>query len=152
MKYAEANTLRTQQTVARFGKQAWHPLCLAALDLWRVEAELSRWTKAVVLSEETVNSAKQQSGEVLALIEQFRDEQKEKEVNQACALFREIDKHLLKAQNSYQAAVELRAIYQEFHGLAVTRFNREHDTAIDQGDTKALRALQRTRWNNKKSS
>ena len=152
MKNAKAHSLRTQQAIALFGKAARHPLCLAALDLWRMETELSKWSQAVVLSEQAVNRAKQRRRKVLALIEQFRDEQKEKEVKKACALFREIDKHLLEAQNYYQAAVKLRPIFQELHGMAVTQFNREHDAAIHRGGRKALLALQRTRrrWNNKR--
>src|SRR5262245_48672810 len=81
MKYGKANSLGTQQDIARYGKSARHPLCLAALDLWRLDEEVSVWTKKVVLREELVNSAKQMKESVHAMIGQFRREQKEKETN-----------------------------------------------------------------------
>src|SRR6266567_3328278 len=56
VKYAEANSLRTQQAIARFGKSARHPLCLAALEVWKLDEELSMQMKDVVLSEQVLNS------------------------------------------------------------------------------------------------
>ena len=47
-----ATTLRTQQAVARYGKAARHPLCLAALDLLRLDEELFKWTEDIESSEE----------------------------------------------------------------------------------------------------
>jgi hypothetical protein len=43
----KANSLRAQQAIARFGKSAGHPLCLAALDLWRLDEELFALSKDV---------------------------------------------------------------------------------------------------------
>jgi hypothetical protein len=40
VKSANASSLRTEQAVARYGKAARHPLCLAALDLLRLDEEL----------------------------------------------------------------------------------------------------------------
>jgi hypothetical protein len=77
-----ATTLRTQQAVARYGKPARHPLCLAALDLLRLYEELFKCTEEIELSEELVNSVKQMKDDVQERIEQFRKERNEKEANQ----------------------------------------------------------------------
>ena len=134
MKYAKAHSLRTQQAIARYGKAARHPLCLAALELWRLDAELSKWSKNLVSIEEVLNSAKQMR-------------------KKACtpALLRKIDNHLLKSQTRYQAAVKLRSFNQEGRRWAVELFERERDCVIRTGDAKARRALQRVRkrWNEK---
>ena len=103
VKYAKANSLRTQQTIAEFGKSARHPLCLAALELWRLDAELSVRTKAVEEAGKFVSDIKQQRGQALALVNHFLKEQgKGVETQQAHTLLRNIDKHLPKAQKSYQ--------------------------------------------------
>jgi hypothetical protein len=153
MKYRKANSLRTQQAIARYGKSARHPLCLAALDLWRLDDEVSVWTKGVVLREDLVNSAKQLKERVQAEIAQFRREKKEKEINEASALLSKIDEHLLKTQKCYEAAVGVRAFYQKGHQWAVARFERERDAARRTRNVKALRALQRVRkrWSDRKA-
>jgi hypothetical protein len=144
----KANSLRTQQAIARFGKSAGHPLCLAALDLWRMDAELSELSKGVVSREELLNCVKQQKREAGALYRQFCKEEKEKEACRVSVLLSKIGKHLLKVQECYQAAVKLRSIYQKWHGMAVARYEREHDAVIRAKDTKARRALDRVhkRW------
>ena len=122
MKGAKATSLRTQEAIARYGKAARHPLCLAALDLLRRDEELFKCTEEIELSEEPVKRAKQIS-----------------------ALSRKIDNHLLKAQTRYQVAVKLRSFYQEGRQWAVERFKCEYERVIRTGDAKACRALQRLR-------
>ncbi len=153
MKYAKANSLRTQQAVAQFGKSARHPLCLAALGLWRTDAELSAHTKEAVLFEEVLNSAKQLKEEAQAAIKQFNEQRKEKEANLWAAQLRKIDKHLLEVQKCYQAKVGICSFDQESRRWAVAQFEKELDIVIRTGDVKARRALQRVRkrWNDKKA-
>ena len=88
MKYSKANSLRTQQNIALYGKSARHPVCLAALKLWGLDAKLEEVTKDVVLSEERVNSAKQQKKEVRALLDQFYKDGKQKDVIRAADALR----------------------------------------------------------------
>jgi hypothetical protein len=147
-KYTKANTLRTQQAIARFGKAARYPVCLAALELSRMDAELSELSKGVASREELLNRVKQQKREAGALYRQFCKEEKEKEACQASVLFSEIGKNLLEVQECYQAAVKLRSIYQEWHGMAAARFKSECDAVVRAKDTKASRALDRVqkRW------
>jgi hypothetical protein len=147
VKYAKANSLRTQQAVARFGKSARHPLCLAALEVWRENAELEALKKAVALSEEDVNNVKQIKEQAQALYKQSCKEQKEKEAIEASVLLLKIDKQqlLMKAQKRYQAALKLLSIHQGWRKWAVTRLERESDAVIRTGDVKARRALQRVR-------
>ena len=145
-KYAKANSLRTQQAIAGFGKSARHPLCLAALGLWRMDAELSVRTKAVKEAGKFVSDIKQQRGRALALVNHFlKEEGKGVETQQAHTLLGKIDKHLRKAQQCYQAAIKFRSEYQGWREWAVARFSREHDAVIRAGDVKARRALQRIR-------
>lgn len=153
MKYGKANSLGMQQDIARYGKSARHLLCLAALDVWRLDEEVSVWTKKVLLREELVKSAKQLKERVQAEIAQFRREKKEKEINEASALLSKIDELLLKTQKCYEAAVGVRAFYQKGHQWAVARFERERDTARRTGNVKALRALPRVRkrWSDKRA-
>ena len=88
-----ATTLRTQQAIARYGKAARHPLCLAALHLWRLDVELFRWTKEIASIEEVLNSAKQM-----------------KEKAQDSALLRRINKQLLRALEHYRGVKIARSI------------------------------------------
>jgi hypothetical protein len=153
VKYAKANSLRAQQAIARFGKSARHPLCLTALDLWRCDGELSKWTKDVGLTEEVLDSAKQMKEEVQERIKQFCKERKTEEANQAAALLRKIDMLLLKAQKRYEAIVKVRSIYQELRPVVLAPYEREYAAVVRTGDSKARRALQRVRkrWNEKKA-
>lgn len=95
MKYAKAHTL-----------SARHPLCLAALDLWRLDEEVSRWIKEVMRAEELVSSTKQLRERAQMVIKQLRKERKEK-ANEASAHLREIDKLLLRVQARYQNVVKI---------------------------------------------
>ncbi len=145
MKYAKFNSLRTQQAIALFGKDARYPLCLAALEVWRLDAELKARTRDVALSEEVLKDAKPQEEQMQALLKQLHKERKEKEANEAAALLRKIDEHLLKAQTCYQATVKLRAFYHEGCGVVAVQFRRECDAVIRSRDVKARRALKRLR-------
>jgi hypothetical protein len=147
-KYTKANTLRTQQAIARFGKGARHPVCQAGLRLWQLDAELSELSQGVVSREELLNRVKQQKREAGALYRQFCKEEKEKAACRVSVLFSEIGKNLLKVQECYQAAVKLRSIHQKLRGMAVARYEREHDVVVRAKDTKASRALDRVhkRW------
>ena len=144
-KYAKANSLRTQQTIASFGKAARHPVCLAALELWRQDAQLSARTKGVEEAGKFVNEIKQQRGQALALVNHFLKEGKGVETQQADTLLRKIDEHLRRAQKCYESEVELRAIYEGWRQWAAVRFNREFDAVTRTKDTEARRALQRLR-------
>ena len=124
-----ATTLRTQQAVARYGKAARHPLCLAALDLLRLDEELFKWMEEIELSEELVK----------------RTERNEKEANQISALLRKSRNHSLKARQRYQAAVRVRSIWQEMRPVPLARFKREYERVVRAGDAKGRRALQRLR-------
>jgi hypothetical protein len=143
--FVKTSSLRTQQAVARYGKAARHPLCLAALDLWRLDAEVSKWTKAIVFSEELVKRTKQMKENVQTVSKQFHKERNEKEANQVSALLRKIKTHLLRAEKRYQAAVKVRSFYQEGHRWAVALFERERDAALCAGKKGVLRALGRLR-------
>ena len=114
----KANSLRTQRAIARFGKSARHPVCLAALELWELDAEL----KEAVQIEKTVNSAKQQKKQARALLDRFYEEGKQKEAIQAAELVRKIDKFLLKAPAYLQAAANVRSIYPELRRMRVALF------------------------------
>jgi hypothetical protein len=124
-----ATTLRTQQAVARYGKAARHPLCLAALDLLRLDEELFKWMEEIELFEELVK----------------RTERNEKEANQVSALSRKIRNHSLKARRRYQAAIRVRSIWQEMRPVPLALFGCEYERVIRTGDAKACRALQRLR-------
>jgi hypothetical protein len=123
-----ATTLRTQQAVARYGKAAQRPLCLAALDLWRIDAELSKWSKDLELIEEVLNSAKQM-----------------REKADTPALLRRINKHLLGAQKHYEEVNKLHSFYQDLRREPAARFKRERDAALCAGNKGAFRALARVR-------
>ena len=144
-KYRKAHSLRTQEDVARFGKSARHPLCLAALEVWRQDGELEALTKAFALSEEDVRRATRQKGQAQNLYKQLCKEQKEKEAIEPSLLLRTIDELLLEAQKRYQATVKLLSIHQGWRKAAVTRLERESDVVIRTGDVNARRALQRVR-------
>jgi hypothetical protein len=55
-KNTNANSLRTAKAVARWGENARYPICLAALDLWSLQARLSKLKKEL---EEVPSSAEQ---------------------------------------------------------------------------------------------
>jgi hypothetical protein len=141
----KADPLRAQQAVARYGKAARHPLCLAALDLLRLDEELFKCTEEIELSEETVKRVKQMKENAQALIKQFHKERNEKEANQVSALLRRINRQLSRAQKYYEAVKKLHSKYQELRPWAAVRFACEYYAALCAGKKGALRALQRLR-------
>ena len=126
---------------------------MAGLNLWNSDEELSKYAKDLSLSEEELNKARQLSENAKAFSKQILKQGKEKEIKEASALLRQIDKISARAQTCFKANVELLSIYQVFRMSAAASFQREHDDATRSGNVKALRALQRvqTRWNNKKA-
>src|SRR5882672_785297 len=86
VKASKTYSLRTAQAVARYGKAARHPLCQAALDLWRMDKELSGLMKQNALVVELVCKVRQQKKQAQALVEQFRTEGKASEAKEATAL------------------------------------------------------------------
>jgi hypothetical protein len=145
----KANSLRTQQAIARFGISARYPVCQAALELWRVKDETRKYAKDAESLGELLIKAKQQKRRVRALYERLHKGGKQKEVIEAAAFLREIEEGLLKLQTCYQANVKLFAIwYEQIYPLALARFEREGDAVVRTKDTKAFSALERVkkRW------
>jgi hypothetical protein len=140
----KANSLRTQQAIARFGKAARYPVCQAGLQLWQLDAELLKLSKDIVSLSDVLSSARKQKKQAIALYEQFHKEGKQKELIQAAALVQEVAGHFKKTQTAYQAMVQSFTKWlDELRPVAGARFNREHKAVARAGDTKALRALQR---------
>jgi len=152
VKYWKANTLRTQQFIAHYGKSARHPVCQAWLSLRRVDADLEEGIKKAVQIEKIVDSAKREKEQTRALYEQFYKEGKQKEVIQAAAVLREIGELLPKVQKGYYAGVAYcLMLCRELRPVAVALFERENDAVARAGDVNARRALQlvRKRWSKK---
>lgn len=152
MKYSKANTVRTQQFIAQYGKAARYPVCQAALTILRMDdGEFSALTKDVVRSEELVNSVKQKKEEAQAAIEQLNKQQREKEANIWAEFLRKIDKFLSEAQSWYQVTVEALSGYRQLRRMAAAQFRREYGAVIRTRNVKALGAVQRVikRWNKK---
>jgi hypothetical protein len=151
VKYAKTNTLQTQQAIARFGKSARHPLCLAALDLWRLDEELSAPKKMIVRDWELVKSLEQRRQEAIWLIEQFNKQRKQIEASQASATLRKVDKLLPEAQKRFRQNAKLLLKCERYRDVVAAEFERER--VATKGDTKAHKALQRVRkrWNNRKA-
>jgi hypothetical protein len=141
VKNSTAYSLQAAQAVAQYGKAARHPLCQAALELWRMEEELSGLMKQNALVVELVCNARQQKKQAQALVEQLRKEGKGSEAKEATALLRNIDKHLLKTQQCLQATTKGISVHLKLHGMAVARFGWEYNAA----GANALRALPRVR-------
>jgi hypothetical protein len=149
VKYSKANTLHTQRFIARYGKAARYPVCQAAIRLWGLDADLEEGRKKAEQIEESVNSAKRQKEQVLALYEQFYKEGKQKEVIQVEALLQKINEYLPKLQTGYGAQVAYcLMLCRELRPVAVALFERENDAVVRTKDTKALRALKlvKQRW------
>ena len=140
----DADSLRTRQAIARFGKAARHPLCLAALDLWALDAKSSKLKKDASSTEELLNSAERQKKQARALLDQFYKEGKQKETIEAAAVLRKINENFLpKARKAYQAQVKLLAIFDEIRTYPAGQFKRELLAAKRAKNTSALRALPR---------
>jgi len=141
-----ANSFRTQQAIAQFGKSARYPVCQAWLGIRVLDAEL----KGAVQFEETINSAKELKKQDRALLDLFYKEGKQREAIRAAALVCKIDKFLrkLEAPAYRQVAANVRSTYQELRRVHVARFEREREAVDRAKDVKARRALQRVkkRW------
>jgi hypothetical protein len=149
VKYSTANTLRTQQFIAQYGKSARHPVCQAWVILRGFDAKFEEVTKEVAQTEKIVNSAKQQKEQVRGLYEQFyKEEGKQKEVIQGEALMREIGDLLTKTQTHYEEGVKLCTMLRESRPFLVVPFKREYEAVVRTKDKKALRALKliKQRW------
>ena len=147
-KEPKAVSLRARQAMAKFGKAARHPLCLAALDLWACDVELSKLKKNALSTKQLLNDVERQKKQSRALLDQFYKEGKEKEVIEAAALVRNINELLPKAQNAHQLQIKLLAIYGEVRRHYDAQFKRESLAADRFKDTSAFKALPRVqrRW------
>jgi hypothetical protein len=119
-----ASSLRNEQAVARYGKAARHPLCLAALDLLRLDEELFKCTEEIELSEGRVKRLKQIKENAQALIKQFRKERNEKDAKQVSALLRKVDRLLTTAHKRYQFWVQVRSKWQEMRPVPLALLSR----------------------------
>ena len=142
MKDSKANSFRTEQAIARFGKAARHPLCQAWLSLREWQLESSNYDGDAAASLRLLKDAEQQQKQARALYEQFYKEGKQKEAIQAAALLPKLNKHLEKLKTCYQAQVKLCAYAKAFRGQSDILFVLERLKAERTRDTKALRALQ----------
>jgi hypothetical protein len=134
--------------MARFGKAARHPLCLAALELWALDEKASKLKKDASSTKEVLNSAGRQRKQVRELFDQFYKERKEKEAIEADVLYHKINEHLLKARKAHEAQVKLLAIYDKLDPHLAGQFERELRDAKHAKDASALKALPRVqkRW------
>jgi hypothetical protein len=140
----KADSLRTQQAVARFGKSARHPLCLAALALWRVEDETSKYAEYAKCLGEDLLSMKRQKEQARALYERLYKEGKQKEAIRAAELLCKIGELRPELEKCYRANVKLFTIwYEHFYPAVLVRFEREYEAISRAKDTKATRALKR---------
>jgi hypothetical protein len=141
VKVSKAYSLRAAQDVARYGKAARHPLCQAALELWRMDDDLPGLMKQNAEVVELVCKARQQKKQAQALVEQFRTEGKASEAKEATALLCNIDRHLLKTQQCLQSITKGISVHLKLHGMSVRRFGWEYGSA----GADALKALPRVR-------
>lgn len=140
-----ANSLRTQEYVARFGSAARHRVCQAALQLLALDAKLSAQGAKVMEARDLVNDIKQSRRKTVALINHFHKAQKGKETAEAAVVMQKIDKELLpKAEKGFEAERKLWIITAELREEAEAWFKREFAAA----DKKARRALTQVkkRW------
>ena len=137
-----ANTLRTEEAIARFGKAAWHPLCQAWLRLREEETEYKKVMKDLNSFDGLPNAVRLQKEQSKALLDWLYKEGKQKEAIQADALYHRLDEHLVKVQECYQAQVKLCAYWKEFRDQANLTFCLERRRAESARDAKALKALQ----------
>jgi hypothetical protein len=138
---------RTQEAIARFGKAARHPLCLAWLRLREREEVLHDVMKGTEEACRSLDSAKQLKGKFIALYRQFCKEGKEKQAIRAAELVCKSKEFLQEVEARYRAVggknglVALRNQWKEFHDSAKLAFDIEQRQAEKTGDTKALRGL-----------
>jgi hypothetical protein len=139
----DPSSLRAEQAVAKFGKAARHPLCLAGLDLWALEAKRSKLMKDAQPMKEFLDRADQNKKRARELYEHFYKEGKEKDVIAARALMLRFKELLPKVKKVYDAQANLLATYDQWIIDCREKFERELDTAEQEKNTTALRALPR---------
>jgi hypothetical protein len=125
VKSAKNYSLRTAQAIARVGKAARHPLCLAALDLWATNAKCSKLTKDALSTKELLNRAKRQKKQARALLDHFYKEGKRRESIEAAAHCRKTNENLQKAREAYEVQVKVRQIFDEILTNRIGQFGRE---------------------------
>jgi hypothetical protein len=143
----KANSLRTQQAIARFGKSARHPLCLAWLRLQEGQEVLRDVMKGTEKGCRLLDSAKQLKKKAIALYRQRCKEEREKEAIQAAELLRKSNELLQEVEASYRTLggenglVALRNQWKEFHRNDELAFAIKQLWAEKTRDAKALRGL-----------
>jgi len=149
VKYSKANTLQTQQFIARYGKAARYPVCQAAIRLWSVRDEIRKYAQEAPSLGGLLNSVKQQREQARELHEQIYKEGKQKETIEAAALVVEMDDLFKKTNSAFEANAKLFGIFSEvLLPVAVAQFESECDAVIRTKDTKAIQAFERVkkRW------
>jgi hypothetical protein len=140
-------SLRTQEAIARFGKAARHPLCLAWLWLREREEMLRVVMKGTEEACRLLDSAKRLKEKFVALYRQCK-EGKEKQAIRAAELLCKSKELLQEVEARYRAVggknglVALRNQLKEFHRNDELAFAIEQSWAEKTRDTKALRGLQ----------
>jgi hypothetical protein len=150
---SKAISARTQLSIARFGKAARHPLCRAALNFWRQDAEFRQLkNNAASFEAGVLNSVKEEKKQTVALYRQFCKEGKDKEAAQAAGFVQKFNKLLMEAQACYDAMVRQCESLKDFRAYAAMYFDIEKQRA--KGGARAQRALRRLqkRWNDGKVS
>jgi hypothetical protein len=142
------NTLRAQQAIARFGPTAKYPLCLAALEVWRLDAQLHKFKSDAVTCERLLNRLEQEKKKTRAWLDQSYKERKEKEAIEADAYWHKFNDLVPRIQKAHQAVILGVALYEEMFLYAAGKFGRELLAAERTKNTSALRALSRVqkRW------
>src|SRR5262249_50983024 len=132
-----AESLRTREYVARFGKAARHPVCQMAICLWGWNAKLSAQGAKVVEARKLLNDLKQSRKRAAALIDHYHKAQKGKETAELAAIMQEIDNELLpKAETNFEAQKKLWISTAKLQIEVEALFKREFAAA----DTNARRA------------
>jgi hypothetical protein len=84
---AKFPSYRTQQAIAQFGKSARHPLCLAALELWRVKGQAREYAKDALSLRELFSQGKTAEGTGTSFVRTIVQGRKAKRSNPSCCVF-----------------------------------------------------------------
>ena len=150
-KSPKAPSLRVKKLIVRYGKDAQYPVCQAALEVWRLEAELATVANNGVKAAEFLISIEREKKQEREFYELLYKKRMEKEVIQSAAHLKRMTELIKETQKSYQATKKLFELTREMNAWAVTHFKRERDLVIlgdkigDSKSVKALRALRRLR-------
>ena len=149
LRATRADSLRAHQLAARFGLAARHPLCQAALDLWFLDAKLSKAREDAASCKKMLNTVEQEKKQAKAELDQFYEEEgKQKEVIEADAYWHKMNDFVPRIRKALQAANESIPFHEEMRFYAGLQFGKEF-LAIERTKMKgALRALSRVqkRW------